>query len=303
MKARQKIYDCFLFWKEFTALEIRLNELYEVVDQFVIVEFSQSHTGLPKPFFLTENLDRFSKFLDKLTVIKVDRKFRNSSPLNIAHNQRRILDEIINQLNPGPNDLILTSDSDEIVKSSVLKELKSQNLQYCNVAFELSLFHNYINNYMGEWLRPRLNTFKDFRGFSAAYRDIFIFQNFNLRRFKFMPILRINPFFSANKFDSKIGMWLTRPTRDMTIIKNAGWHFTKIYSAEDHFEHAKNSPHFYEQTEIIDVKSIKNRILDNQTSYGRIKSGKNVKIDTTFPRYIQNNEVKFSNYINKGDNL
>jgi hypothetical protein len=269
----------------------------------VIVEFSQSHTGLPKPFFLTENLDKFSKFSDKLTVITVDRKFRNSSPLKIAHKQRKILDEIINQLNPDPNDLILTSDSDEIVKSSVLKELKLQNLQYCNVAFELSLFHNYINNYMGEWLRPRLKTFKDFRGFSASYRDIFILQNFELRRCKFIPILRINPFFSANKFDSKIGMWSRSTKRDLTIIKNAGWHFTKIYSAEDHFEHAKNSPHFYEQTEVIDMQSIKNRILDNQTSYGRIKNGKIIKIDTTFPRYIQNNEVKFSNYINKGDNL
>ena len=34
-----KIYDCIIFNGENSILEIRLNELNELVDQFVIIEF------------------------------------------------------------------------------------------------------------------------------------------------------------------------------------------------------------------------------------------------------------------------
>ena len=49
-----KVYDCFPFWREFLALEIRLEELYEVVDYFVIIESKYTHTGVTKPFHLNQ---------------------------------------------------------------------------------------------------------------------------------------------------------------------------------------------------------------------------------------------------------
>lgn len=296
---KPKIFDCFLFWKEFTALEIRLHELYDVVDKFVILEFSQSHTGLSKPFYLTQNLNLFSKFSEKLIIKTVDHKFSNSSPLEIAHNQRKVLDSVIRGLNPSQFDLILTSDSDEIVRASTLIEIKKQNLEYNNIAFELSLFHNYINNYMGEWLRPRLVTYKEFKGFSSSYRDIFIYQNYSLRRFKLNPLLRINPFFSASKFDTSIGVWRKPSTKNMTIIRDAGWHFTKLYPAEDHVEHSQSSPHIFEINQTINLESVRKRISENQTSYGGFKRGKIIKIDHTFPTYVQSNKIKLAEYISK----
>ena len=33
-----KVYDCFSFYNEFDILEIRLQELWDVVDYFVLVE-------------------------------------------------------------------------------------------------------------------------------------------------------------------------------------------------------------------------------------------------------------------------
>ena len=33
-----KIYDCFNFYNEMDLLELRFNELYDVVDHFVLVE-------------------------------------------------------------------------------------------------------------------------------------------------------------------------------------------------------------------------------------------------------------------------
>ena len=50
-----RVIDCFSFWREFNTLEIRLEELYEVVDFFVITEFVYTHTRQKKSFYLTEN--------------------------------------------------------------------------------------------------------------------------------------------------------------------------------------------------------------------------------------------------------
>ena len=58
-----KIYDCFTFFNELDLLEIRLNELNDVVDYFVIVEGKKTFQNNPKPLFLLENIDRFKKFI------------------------------------------------------------------------------------------------------------------------------------------------------------------------------------------------------------------------------------------------
>ena len=43
------VYDCFMFWREFECLRIRLNELRGVVDEFIIVESASTHNGQEKP--------------------------------------------------------------------------------------------------------------------------------------------------------------------------------------------------------------------------------------------------------------
>ena len=62
------IIDCFLFSEDFLALEIRLNELYEVVDQFIICESSFSFSGIKKKLFLTENLEKIKNFKPDLII-------------------------------------------------------------------------------------------------------------------------------------------------------------------------------------------------------------------------------------------
>ena len=43
-----KIYDCFGFNDENHLLELRLNELNEYIDYFIIVEFGETHQGNKK---------------------------------------------------------------------------------------------------------------------------------------------------------------------------------------------------------------------------------------------------------------
>ena len=56
------IYDCFPFFNELDILEIRLNSLAPYVDRFVLSEMDVTHSGRPKPFYFSENKDRFKDF-------------------------------------------------------------------------------------------------------------------------------------------------------------------------------------------------------------------------------------------------
>ena len=60
------IFDCFTFFNELELLELRLELLSTVVDRFIIVEASKTHSGLGKPFYFEENRARFSRFEDKI---------------------------------------------------------------------------------------------------------------------------------------------------------------------------------------------------------------------------------------------
>jgi beta-1,4-mannosyl-glycoprotein beta-1,4-N-acetylglucosaminyltransferase len=64
------VYDCTLFWNENDLYELRLNQHWDFVDKFIVVEAAQTHTGLPKPF----NFDhkRFEKYKSKIVYSKFD---------------------------------------------------------------------------------------------------------------------------------------------------------------------------------------------------------------------------------------
>ena len=54
------IYDCFTAFNELELLEIRLHELSPVVDRFVLVEATRTHSNLPKPLYFRDNWSRFA---------------------------------------------------------------------------------------------------------------------------------------------------------------------------------------------------------------------------------------------------
>ncbi|KAG6813572.1 hypothetical protein H0H92_009616 [Tricholoma furcatifolium] len=61
-----RVMDAVLMSSELDLLEIRMNELDSVVDNFFIVESNTTFTGLPKKTYFAENRDRFSKFEKKI---------------------------------------------------------------------------------------------------------------------------------------------------------------------------------------------------------------------------------------------
>jgi beta-1,4-mannosyl-glycoprotein beta-1,4-N-acetylglucosaminyltransferase len=68
----QKIYDCFTFFNELDILEIRLAEMSDVVDRFVLVEATHTFQGNAKPLYFNDNRARFAQWLHKIEHIIVD---------------------------------------------------------------------------------------------------------------------------------------------------------------------------------------------------------------------------------------
>lgn len=106
------IYDCFTFFNELDLLEIRLNELSDVVDKFVIVEATKTFTGQPKPLCFADNKERFAAFSDRIIYVIVDDMPETGDAWNREYHQRNAIMRGLG--GSSPEDWILISDVDEI---------------------------------------------------------------------------------------------------------------------------------------------------------------------------------------------
>lgn len=75
------IIDCFTYNGEADLLEIRLNILDAVVDQFVIVEAPTTFSGKEKPLYFERDRERFSEWANKIKYFVVD---ENYTPKELA---------------------------------------------------------------------------------------------------------------------------------------------------------------------------------------------------------------------------
>jgi beta-1,4-mannosyl-glycoprotein beta-1,4-N-acetylglucosaminyltransferase len=66
------IYDCFTIRDELDMLELRLSILDNIVDKFVVVEANYTHKGELKEYNYLNNVNRFSKWEDKIIYIPID---------------------------------------------------------------------------------------------------------------------------------------------------------------------------------------------------------------------------------------
>jgi beta-1,4-mannosyl-glycoprotein beta-1,4-N-acetylglucosaminyltransferase len=146
MHYRPKIYDCFMFYNEFEVLEIKLNELYDHVDCFVIVESTESFRGNPKPLYFYENRERYSKFLDKIIHVVADRIEAYSPWVRESYQRNQIRKGLLNLNNW---DVVIIEDLDEIVRPSKLREILSLlfDHQVKCVCCRLNRYDYYLNRW------------------------------------------------------------------------------------------------------------------------------------------------------------
>lgn len=134
------IYDCCLFFNELDLLEIRFNELDQVVGRFVVIEARQTFTGIEKPLHFDENRSRFEPFLDKVIHIVVNAFPPGATPWEREAAQRNQISEILPLCEP--TDTLIISDADEIPRpKAILKAMKHTGI----ITLEQELYYYFLN--------------------------------------------------------------------------------------------------------------------------------------------------------------
>ena len=291
-----RIIDCFMYYDEDLILDIRLNILDKFVAYFVICEANFNHNGTKREFRF--DINKFSKFKEKIIYIQLTEQPKNIKIINAKDTKEiknsKILDNALLRENYQRNflqtkiknfhneDFIIISDLDEIPNLENFTynskiTFFSQKMFY----YKLNLIHkNFV--WYGSKIVKKKNLINP-----QWLRNI---------KSKKYPLWRIDTYFSKNKYN------------DISFIKDGGWHFTNIKSAEKIDFKMKNFLHHLEYEEsglgIEEVKKImsEKKIFYDHNADKREKKWsaetRLVKADDKFlPKYIIENKSKFRDWL------
>jgi len=133
-----RIVDCFQFYNELDILMVRLTELYDVVDAFVLVEATKTHSkGISKPLYYAENKHLFEKYNNKIIHVVTDFTENYSFAKDITNVNEHWFREIyqrecirvgLGTMKLSPDDVIMICDVDEIPKRSTVAGFRNISL-------------------------------------------------------------------------------------------------------------------------------------------------------------------------------
>lgn len=181
---RRRVIDFTLINSELHHLELRLNELWNVVDVFFISEsavsfkaipISKKHTPEPKPLHLTNHWNDFKRFHSKMVLHVITPEISQtprSSEKSLSHftiegRQRDAQwDALKERLNPQPDDLIIISDLDEFPRPEVIEKLACEphnSLPKTPICLHANFFYyNFKCHNRNPWNhRPRVQHYQD----------------------------------------------------------------------------------------------------------------------------------------------
>lgn len=139
----RRLFDCCTFFNEAEILEIRLRELYDVVDGFVVAEATHTHAGQPKPLVFNDHRDRFRPWLDKIAYVVDDGKIDGFSWRREAQQRDSLLRGLTGCRD---DDMIVVSDVDEILRRDVAAGLRRVDPDDdAVVTLEMDLFFYRLN--------------------------------------------------------------------------------------------------------------------------------------------------------------
>lgn len=273
-----KVYDCFTFFNEFDVLEIRINELWDQVDYFVISEANKTHTGQPKPFLLEQNWHRFKQYSEKIRYLKNTNVPLTNDPWVIERWQRTCISHGLHDLTPI--DLVIVSDADEIPSSLAISSIKSDTNDYDRYFLGIPLF-DFRLNYMMKTPVSRQRNIVVTRGrsFTDPQQE---------RALTFGDLQHLPLHYSNHNF---------------CIIEQAGWHFS--YLGDE--THAKTKINSFAHTEaaaiIGDIDNINlQKLIESKCGWDKKLNAQYeyVKVDDYFPVYITQNLDKWTDKIIPG---
>lgn len=254
-----KIYDCFMFYNELDLLEIRLNELNDVVDYFVLVEGEKTHQNKQKEMLFQKNADRYKNFMSKIIHVVVPaEKYKNDDSMYNDRMQRKHI--CIGLESAEDDDNIIISDLDEIPSAESVKIAIKENK--FPILFN-QILHYYFLNTQAQENGSVIN-----QGSCMLKKKMF-FENTQVTRERRMPFYSIN---------------------------NGGWHFSFLGNENHVLNKLQNYAHDDWNKESFD--NVKKRFESLVDPLNRSTMKLNKVDDLSYlPEYVKNNLEKFKKYI------
>ena len=288
-----------MFFDEEMLLDIRLNIMDKYVDKFVITEASYMHSGKPKKLMF--DINKFSKFKDKIIYIAVDNPPPNLIKIsNEEEKDEKDLKKIENAykreiyqieraqdglVEAEPNDIIIVSDLDEIPDL--------EKVDFASNKKKLTFFKQKMFYYKFNLLHESLPWY----GSKACKKKYFKSPQWlrSIKNKKY-SLWRMDILFSKKKYNN------------INFINDGGWHFTNIRNAEDLNKKLLNFLHHVDfETSGLKTDDLERLIKQKKVMYNHAidkkgfkwSEGENLKkIDVNkLPKYIIKNIDKFKEWI------
>jgi beta-1,4-mannosyl-glycoprotein beta-1,4-N-acetylglucosaminyltransferase len=279
----RKVIDCFTFFNEIGLLTLRIEELTDVVDYFVIVEARHTFSGREKDFNFEKYKNDFSSISDKIIYVKINALpplFSDTEKDRFwleAYQRNCILLGLSEVTDIDKNDIILLSDVDEIPSKDAVKQLRTTELQCDALGFEQELYYYNISNMpsISQWNSKWLGTVA----------------------FQYELLGRVRP------HDIRT---YVRETKQLVIgyIENAGWHLTyfgseqSVHYKKANFAHgACDSSMKYEQDVTSDL-NVGTKLIEDVTidMYKKIYDVFSA-LKFNLPSGMLNSPIKYIRYI------
>jgi len=288
-----------MFFDEEMLLDLRLNIMNQYIDKFIITEATYTHSGKPKKLIF--DINKFSKFRDKIIYIVVDKPPPNLFVVNSNDDvdtmgnklilngykrdnfQRQKAQEALTNLDP--DDWIFINDIDEIPN---LKNIDLRTINKKILIFKQKMFYYKFN-----LLSPAAPWF----GSRACKKKNFISPQWlrDLKHRKYSP-WRLDILFSKKKYNS------------ISYVNDGGWHFTNIKSPEEIEKKLLSYTHHHEfEASKIDLSQLKEKIDNKKAIYDLSVDSKKYKWNSEkvlkrieiseMPDYLRNNLSKYSEWI------
>ncbi|KAI5291266.1 hypothetical protein KEM54_005658 [Ascosphaera aggregata] len=277
----RKVYDMFLFNTELDWLEIRMNELKDYVDYFVIVEANTTFSRLPKPLHLKENWDRFKDCHHKM----IRHTIEGQAPDERTHwdheiwQRNSMLTQVLPKLQGeqkvNPGDVLVVSDLDEIPRPETMALLRA-----CNFPRAVNLRSRFYY-YSFQWIH---------RGRDWVHPQATFYQGVD------KTILPHDLRYISG--GSLLTNWLTSPAD----IWNASWHCSSCFDTIEEmktkirsYSHQEfNKPEFMDSNKLVERVRLGMDLFDRERQiYDRVEG------NTDIPNFLRLNQERFRHLLDR----
>lgn len=235
-------------------LRVRLEELGDIVDYFIIVEANETFTGKTKPFYLDELPEWADKWKDKIVKVKI--YFDSPELLHLKsawekeYHQRNAIVDGLALVDAQSEDIIIISDADEIIRGSVAKQIHT-----ISSPVRLDVYQ-YFWSY--NWRAPQ-HCNQGARPVACRYKHL---QSMTCQELR---------------------------ARSWSTVDEAGWHFSFFTDVENIKNKIESFAHTeYDTDEYKDSQQILNRIKNGIDPFDRFPL-KYYEVDGTYPSWVYKN--------------